>query len=78
MPGFESIARLLIVSGISLAILGLLVLILGRSGLPFGRLPGDISFQRGNVSVYAPLVSCLIASVVLTVVLNLVVWLLRR
>lgn len=78
MPGFESIARLMIVSGVGLAVLGLIVLLLGRSGLPFGRLPGDIVFQRDNVSVYAPLVSCLVVSLVLTVLVNLVFWFLRR
>lgn len=46
-----------------------------RFGL--GRLPGDISWRRGNVSVYAPVVTCLILSVVLTVVLNLVARLFR-
>jgi uncharacterized protein HemY len=78
MPGFESIARLLIVSGVGLAVLGLIVLLLGRSGLPLGHLPGDIVIERDNVSVYAPLVSCLVASIVLTLVVNLVFWFLRR
>ena len=39
--------------------------------IPFGSLPGDISFRSGNVSFGFPLVSCLILSVVLTVILNI-------
>lgn len=78
MPGFESIGRLLVISGAALFLLGLIVILAGRLDLPFGRLPGDIVFERDNVTVYAPLVSCLVASVVLTILLNLIFWLLRR
>lgn len=78
MSGFESIGRLLLISGVGLFALGLILLFAGRLGLPIGRLPGDIVFRRDNVTVYAPLVSCLVASVVLTILLNLIFWLLRR
>lgn len=78
MFGLESVGRLLLISGAALFILGLVVILAGRLDLPFGRLPGDIVFQRDNVTVYAPLVSCLVASVILTILLNLVFWLLRR
>jgi hypothetical protein len=47
------------------------VLIVGGR-IPFlGRLPGDISFSRGNTHVYIPLMTGIVISVVLTVVLNL-------
>lgn len=78
MPGFESVGRLLLISGVALFALGLIVILAGRLDLPFGRLPGDVVFRRDNVTVYAPLVSCLITSIVLTILLNLVFWLLRR
>lgn len=78
MNGFESIGRLLLISGVGLFVLGLILMLAGRLDLPFGRLPGDIVFQRDNVTVYAPLVSCLVTSIVLTVLLNLVFWLLQR
>ncbi len=78
MSGFESIGRLLLLSGAVLFVLGLILIAAGRVGFPFGQLPGDIVYRRGNVTVYAPLVSCLVASVVLTLLLNLVFWLIRR
>ncbi len=78
MSGFESIGRLLLLSGAALFVLGLILIAAGRVGFPFGRLPGDIVYRRDNVTVYAPLVSCLVASVVLTLLLNLVFWLIRR
>ena len=46
-----------------------------RFGL--GRLPGDVSLQRGNWSFQAPIVTCIVLSVVLTVVLNLLLRLFR-
>lgn len=75
---FGSIGRLLLISGAAFFVLGLVVILAGRLDLPFGRLPGDIVFRRGNFTVYAPLVSCLVASLVLTILLNLIFWLLRR
>ena len=78
MTDFETIGRILLVGGVLLAVVGLLVMGAGRLGLPFGRLPGDINLQRGGLTVFIPLVSCLLASLVLTVVVNLVLWILRR
>jgi hypothetical protein len=77
MSNFGDIGRLLLVVGGILVLLGLAFLLIGR--VPFlGRLPGDISFRRGNIQIFFPLVSCLLASVLLTVLLNLVLWLMRR
>jgi hypothetical protein len=39
--------------------------------VPLGRLPGDLSWQRGNSTFYVPLVTCLLLSVVLSVILAL-------
>jgi hypothetical protein len=66
----DSLARLLIVGGLVLLGVGLLVLLLGR--IPFfGRLPGDITFSRGNVTVYVPLVTMLLLSLLLTLLMNI-------
>jgi membrane protein implicated in regulation of membrane protease activity len=63
------IGKLLIVVGGLVVIVGL-VLTLGLK-IPFlGKLPGDISIDRGNVHVYFPIVTCLLLSLVLTVLLN--------
>ena len=40
-------------------------------GLPIGRLPGDFSYKRGNVSFYFPLVTSILASIILTLLLML-------
>jgi hypothetical protein len=61
------VARGLIVFGVVLIVLGLLM----KAGVPLGRLPGDFTWQRGNSTLYLPLVTCLILSVVLSVILAL-------
>ena len=66
------IRRLLIVAGVIILAAGLLWPVLTRLGL--GRLPGDISIERGNIRFYFPIVTSLVISVALT----LLFWLLRR
>jgi hypothetical protein len=65
-------ARLLIIGGVVLILAGLAWPWLGRLGL--GRLPGDILIQRGQTSFYFPVVTCIIVSVVLSVLF----WLFRK
>jgi hypothetical protein len=62
--------KLLLVAGLVIAGIGLLIML----GLPFGRLPGDISYERGNTRFYFPIVTCL----VLSVLFSLLMALLRR
>ena len=64
------IGILLVAGGLAAVVVGLLVLAGGLGW--FGRLPGDIRYERGNVRVYAPIVSMLLASVVLSLVLYVI------
>ncbi len=59
--------RLLILIGVLIAGIGLLITL----GVPVGRLPGDFSYRRGNVSFYFPLASSILASIILTLLLML-------
>ena len=61
--------RVLVVVGVVIVGLGLLFLVGG--GLGLGRLPGDIAIRRGNSRIYIPLATCLLLSVVATLVLSL-------
>jgi len=63
-------ARLLIVGGVVLIAAGLMI----KLGVPLGRLPGDISIRRGSGTFYLPIVTCIVVSIVL----SLISWLLRR
>jgi len=59
--------KLLVVVGLVITGLGLLVMI----GLPFGRLPGDVIIRRGSFTLYFPIVTSILISVLLTLVLVL-------
>jgi Protein of unknown function (DUF2905) len=70
----EEIGRLVAVIGLVLVIAGV---ILWRFPSLFGwvgKLPGDISVQKGNLSLYFPIVTCVLVSIVIT----LLGWLFRR
>jgi hypothetical protein len=70
MPS-DSFGKLLIVLGLSIAVIGAIMLMGNR--LPFlGNLPGDLSFERDNVKVYIPIATSILLSIILTVVLNVV------
>ncbi|GBD14245.1 hypothetical protein HRbin25_00115 [bacterium HR25] len=72
----ESLGKLLVVLGLGIALLGGLLLLVGR--IPFlGRLPGDILVQRDNFTFFFPLATSLLISLVLTIVINVVLRLLR-
>ena len=55
-------------------VFGVLLVIIGGALMLFGRfhLPGDFTFRSGNVTVYIPVATSVILSVLLTIVLNLV------
>jgi hypothetical protein len=67
---FDSLAKMLIVFGVVLALLGALLLLVGK--VPFlGRLPGDIVIRRQNWSFYFPLTTSIVISVLLTILFAL-------
>jgi multisubunit Na+/H+ antiporter MnhG subunit len=66
----QTFGKMLILLGGLLVIVGAIFMLGGRLGL--GKLPGDIYYQKGNTSFYFPLVSCIIVSIVLSVLLNLI------
>ena len=65
-------AKWLIIIGLGIAALGVLIWLLQKVGLPLGHLPGDIRVEREGGSFYFPVVTCVVVSIVLTVLLNLV------
>jgi hypothetical protein len=69
-----SLGRLLIALGIVLVAAGLLVTFAGRLPVRLGRLPGDIHIHGKNSSFYFPLTTC----IVLSVLFSLVLWILRK
>ncbi|HOF88828.1 MAG TPA: DUF2905 domain-containing protein [Armatimonadota bacterium] len=71
----STLGRVLLVIGILLAVVGLLAMFLGKLGL--GRLPGDILIKRDGTTIYVPIVTMLLLSVILSLLLNFILWLFR-
>lgn len=78
----ETIGRWLIGAGLVVAAVGAILLLAGK--LPFlrrlGQLPGDINIESPDkrVKIWIPIVSSLLISLVLTIILNLIAWLMRK
>lgn len=68
----NQIGKMLIGMGIFIAIIGLILLVAGKLDLPFGRLPGDITYHKKNLTVFAPFGSMLVISVILTLIMNII------
>jgi hypothetical protein len=74
----SSVGKAILILGLALVVAGGGLWLLGRIGLPLGRLPGDIRIERQGFSCYAPIATMILLSIILTVVLNIVVRLLNR
>jgi Protein of unknown function (DUF2905) len=65
----SGLGKLVLVTGLAIAALGLLLLFAGKGYFP--RLPGDFSFRLGNVRVFLPLATSILLSIALTLLLRL-------
>lgn len=82
MLPLDSLGRWLIVIGLTIVMLGVLLFLLGK--LPFasrlGRLPGDFYYENPErgLTCAVPIVSSILISLILTIILNVIAWLLRK
>ena len=74
----ENIGRLLMIGGVILFVLGGLVFLAAKFGIPFGRLPGDIRIEGKNTTFYFPLASSILISIVLTILVNVIIRLIKK
>jgi len=70
----QPIGKLLVIAGLGIAFVGILIWLLGNKLNWFGNLPGDIRVERQNFRFYAPIVSMLLVSILLSGIL----WVIRR
>ena len=69
MSSSVQLGKLLLAAGVVLVVLGLVVILGARLQVfRLGRLPGDVAYRGKHVSVYFPIVSCVILSIVLTLI----------
>jgi len=68
----DGLARVLILLGVALLALGGVLLLLARLHLPLGRMPGDVVYRGKHTTIYVPLATSLLLSLLITLVLKLV------
>jgi hypothetical protein len=66
------LGKLLVVFGLVLVVAGIALMLLGRMNFPLGRLPGDFLYRGKNTTVYFPLATSVLVSVVLSTVLYVI------
>jgi len=66
------LGKLLVFLGGIVVVVGLALMLLGRTNLPLGRLPGDIIYRGKNTAFYFPLATSILLSVVLSIVLYVI------
>jgi len=66
----EGLGKMMLMIGLLMLLIGGALLLGGKIGL--GRLPGDIFVKKGNFTFYFPLITCIIISLVLTLLLNFI------
>ena len=65
----NEIAKCILIAGFALTVLGIILLAIGK--VPgFGKLPGDILIKKDNFSFYFPLTTCILLSIMLTVLMH--------
>lgn len=67
----NQLGKMLIAMGLLIAAVGFLLIIAGKLNIPFGKLPGDIAYQKKNLTVFAPFGTMIVVSVILTLILNI-------
>jgi hypothetical protein len=78
MPDVSTLGKWIVVVGIGLVVVGGVVWLAGRAGIPIGRLPGDIRIERGPFTAYFPCATSILVSLGLTLLLNLFLRLFNR
>ena len=68
------LGKLLLLLGGVIVVIGAVLLLAGKLNLPLGRLPGDIHYRGKNTTFYFPIVTCILISVIL----SLIFWLFGR
>jgi hypothetical protein len=70
--------KTLVMIGAILAAIGGIIWLLGKAGVHFGQLPGDISLRSEKMSAHFPIVTSIVVSILLTILVNIFLWLFRK
>ncbi len=67
----NQLGKALIGMGLLLVAIGVVLVLAGKLNIPFGKLPGDITYQKKNLTVFAPFGTMLVVSLVLSIIFNI-------
>ena len=67
----NQLGKALIGMGLLLVAIGAVLVLAGKLNIPFGKLPGDITYQKKNLTVFAPFGTMLVVSLVLSIIFNI-------
>jgi Protein of unknown function (DUF2905) len=68
----SDIGKFLIIAGAALLALGVVLILLSKTNLPIGRLPGDILYRGKHSTIYFPLATCILLSAILSAALYII------
>lgn len=74
----QNVGKWLAIIGLGLAVAGGALWVMGRVGVPLGRLPGDIRIEREGFRFFFPITSSILVSVALTLLINLILRLFKK
>jgi Protein of unknown function (DUF2905) len=74
----QAVIRALLIGGVTLLVIGGLLFLLGRFNIPIGHFPGDIYIKGRQGSFYFPLTTCILISVILTILFNVFLRLFKK
>lgn len=67
----QNMGKTILIMGLLLVAVGLVLTLAGKFNLPLGKLPGDITYQKKNVTVFVPFGTMLLISLVVSIILNI-------
>lgn len=73
-----SFGKWVIFFGLGIVFVGFLLWLGGKFGIPFGKLPGDISVKGDKFSLYVPIVTSIVFSILLTIIINILIRLFNK
>jgi hypothetical protein len=68
----NEMGKMLVGIGLAIALVGALLVVASRTGLPLGRLPGDFAYKSKGFSFYFPLGTSILISVILSLIFYLI------
>lgn len=67
-----AMGKAIVMMGLAVVVVGLAIMAAGKLNISMGSLPGDITYHKKNLTIFAPFGTMLLVSIILTVVLNLI------